>query len=967
MNETDLPNAADTESLLAELADEFMDRLRRGDKPDADDYARRYPRIAAVLRNVLRALEVMDSSEADGSVAATDPPGEVRPEAPLGDYRLIREIGRGGMGIVYQAVQVSLGREVALKVLPFASAMDSRQLQRFKNEAQAAAHLHHANIVPVHGVGCERGVHYYAMQYIEGQTLAAIIAELRQIAGMQSEQRDGTAVLPTELTRELASGRWAPAIAGKLERARPAIAADRDRTPVAPPDVSSTGVNRSSSVASMVDSTRRPAYFRTVASLGVQAARALEHAHALGVIHRDIKPANMIVDQRCNLWITDFGLARLQDGADLTMTGDLVGTLRYMSPEQAMAGRSVLDHRTDVYSLGMTLYELVTLQTAFGTMDRRELLRQIGFDEPPRPKILNKALPSDLETIVLKAIEKNPAQRYATAAELADDLERFLEDRPIRARRPTLMELARKFAWRHRPVVATGAAGLVVALTILAVGLGWIVRDRAARSEFTDREAIRALAEASAFQARARWPEALEAAKRAEGFLAVAGSADLRRRAQELRNDVEMVLRLERIRLPQSVNGFEGAYDHRRADTSYGEAFRDYGIDVEALQPAEAARRIRPRAIHRELIVALDQWAARRGHLDPRGFDSAGWKRLVAVARAADSDEMRNRIRDSLERGDKEALGKLATSAEASELPVQTVSLLGEYLDPKAGGFLLRRVQREHPDEFWINFQLGWNLNTDQNFDGAIRFYTAALAVRPRNAPTHYFLAEVLRRAGMKDEAIAEHHKAIELDPDESVPRAGLVVGQLLAHHQFDEAIFWCRHFLEWRPHDGRAHSLLANALYCCGKFDEAFAESEIATAHEPDRADSWNSLAWILATCPDTSRRDVQRAVGIATNLVASVPKCGKYWNTMGVALYRAGDWRGAIGALDRSVALQGFNSWDGLFLAMARWQSGERAEARRLFDEALRWVDRNDPQDDELRRFRAEAAKLLLIDNPR
>ena len=156
-----------------------------------------------------------------------------------------------------------------------------------------------------------------------------------------------------------------------------------------------------------------------------------------------------------------------------------------------LAGRGLVDHRTDVYSLGMTLYELVALQPAFGTRNRRELLRQIGFEEPPRPRVLNRSLPRDLETIVLKAIEKNPAGRYATAAELADDLERFLEDRPIRARRPTLVELARKWARRHRPVVATGAAGLVAAMAILAGSLGWIVRDRSARSELTDHEAGR--------------------------------------------------------------------------------------------------------------------------------------------------------------------------------------------------------------------------------------------------------------------------------------------------------------------------------------------------------------------------------------------------------------------------------------------------------------------------------------------
>jgi serine/threonine protein kinase len=175
-------------------------------------------------------------------------------------------------------------------------------------------------------------------------------------------------------------------------------------------------------------------YFRRVAELGIQAARALDHAHALGIVHRDVKPANLLVDGSGKLWVTDFGLAHIQSDARLTMTGDLVGTLRYMSPEQALAKRIVVDHRTDVYSLGATLYELLTLEPAFSGSDRQELLRQIAFEEPKAPRRINKAIPAELETIVQKAMEKNPADRYATAKELADDLRRFLVDEPIRAR-----------------------------------------------------------------------------------------------------------------------------------------------------------------------------------------------------------------------------------------------------------------------------------------------------------------------------------------------------------------------------------------------------------------------------------------------------------------------------------------------------------------------------------------------------
>jgi serine/threonine protein kinase len=286
---------------------------------------------------------------------------------------------------------------VALKVLPFGAALDGKQLQRFKNEAQAAAGLQHQHIVPVYAVGCERGMHYYAMQFVEGQTLAALIAELRQRSG--PEEPAGRA---SALAERLASGRPLSA---------PESPADPQPTG---PYVSPAGAAAATAPAAALPtepSARTPGYFRGVARLGVQAAEALEHAHELGVIHRDIKPANLLVDERGNLWVTDFGLAHCQSPAGLTMTGDLVGTLRYMSPEQALAQRVLIDHRTDIYSLGATLYELLTLAPPFPGTDRQELLRQIAFEEPRPPRQLNKAIPSELETIVRKALEKNPADR----------------------------------------------------------------------------------------------------------------------------------------------------------------------------------------------------------------------------------------------------------------------------------------------------------------------------------------------------------------------------------------------------------------------------------------------------------------------------------------------------------------------------------------------------------------------------
>src|SRR5207245_8636025 len=218
-------------------------------------------------------------------------------------------------------------------------------------------------------------------------------------------------------------------------------------------------------------SNKSTAFFRSVAHLGTQAAEALEHAHQFGVIHRDIKPANLLVDANGRLWITDFGLAHCQSQPGLTMTGDVVGTLRYMSPEQALAKRTALDARTDVYSLGATLYELLTLQPAYNGRNREEVLRQIAFEEPRLPSRWNKAVPAELETIVLKAMAKSPEERYATAQELADDLERYMKDEPIRARRPTLVQRLKKWMRRHLAVVWTAGLSLVAILVLAVIGL----------------------------------------------------------------------------------------------------------------------------------------------------------------------------------------------------------------------------------------------------------------------------------------------------------------------------------------------------------------------------------------------------------------------------------------------------------------------------------------------------------------
>ena len=520
---------------------EYLALLQTGPAPSRAEFVGRYPEIAGVLAECLEGLAFVQAA----APALSDPlagQGSPLPGAgdgplvgTLGDFRLLREVGRGGMGIVYEAEQVSLGRRVALKVLPFAATMDPRQLQRFHNEARAAAGLHHTNIVPVHGVGCERGVHYYAMQFIEGRTLADLIAQ---------QQGTSPSQVPTMDAAE----------AGAAAASAPTVPRAAQATSAAPRDA---------------------AYFRRAAEWGIQAAEALDCAHTLGVVHRDVKPANLMVDATGRLWVTDFGLAQVQSDVRLTMTGDLVGTLRYMSPEQALAKRVVIDHRTDVYSLGATLYELLTLRPAYAGHDRQELLRQIAFEEPRPPRRLNKAIPAELETIVLKTMEKSPQDRYATAQELADDLRRWLEDRPIQARRPSWRQAATKWTRRNRPLVGAAAAVLLLVAVLGGGNSLWWAWQRA----WAEGEARASLREAAQLQGEERWPEALAAVRRAGG--AVAGfwpDAELRQQVERTGKDLEMAGRLEDARLRATNDLRDGHFDRQATTIAYADAFGWYGL-----------------------------------------------------------------------------------------------------------------------------------------------------------------------------------------------------------------------------------------------------------------------------------------------------------------------------------------------------------------------------------------------------
>jgi serine/threonine protein kinase/Flp pilus assembly protein TadD len=762
----------------------------------------------------------------------------------LGDFRLLREVGRGGMGVVYEAEQISLGRRVALKVLPFASTLDSRHLQRFKNEAHAAAQLHHTNIVPVFATGCERGVHFYAMQYVEGQTLAQMIADLRsRIADLRK---------PVELPSGANSptGPYVPQSA----------TCDLESAMALTPPVVGRSTERSA---------QTPAYFRTVAHLGIQAAEALEHAHQLGIIHRDIKPGNLLIEQSPapandlplttyhsppRLWVTDFGLAHVQSQAGLTMTGDLLGTLRYMSPEQALAQRVPVDQRTDIYSLGVTLYELLTLEPAFRGTDRQELLRQIAFEEPKAPRRLNRAVPPELDTIVGKAMEKNPADRYATAQEMADDLERYLKDEPIRARRPTLMQRARKWSRRHRHVVWSAAVCLIVAAAVLASAAGWLMRDRAAQREKVAGDVRAALKEADTLRRQARplidnpyqWFVSLAAARsalqRAEALagpvegLDPAVLAEITETKKQLladERDRDFVARFEDIRMQATeVDVVGNRFKLAEAYARLKHAFEPYGIHPGAT-PARAVVdliRQRPLPIQHRLRVALLYW-----YVFTRHPNQPDWEWYQAVATAGDVDPWWAQALAALNPGDWPKLKELLRNAPVERQPPALLILLATRLSPHLEPTkleLLGRVQSANPGDFWANFEYALALAQAHppRCEEAIRYYSAAVALRPDNPGAHLNLGSALNDKGETSRAIAEFHKALILDPKLAAAHHNLALA-LEKKGLRDEAIAEYRAAFSLREDWAEAHCNLAQLLLRKGELQAGI--EELRRGHE--------------------------------------------------------------------------------------------------------------------------------------
>jgi tetratricopeptide (TPR) repeat protein/serine/threonine protein kinase len=705
--------------------------------------------------------------------------------------------------------------------------------------------------------------------------------------------------------------------------------------------------------------------------LFLSACRAIQHAHQKGIIHRDIKPSNVLVavhDAKPVPKVIDFGVAKaieqpLTDQTLCTQHGSIIGTFEYMSPEQAEPSAVGVDTRSDIYSLGVLLYELLTGTTPLErqrlrTASYSEIVRLIREEEPPKPSTrmirsqklsdlaaarkmepvkLAKLVRGELDWIVMKALEKDRNRRYHTANGLAMDVQRYLNDETVQACPPSAWYRFRKFTRRNKPALAI--AGLVLlCIVVVCGGSGWVIRDRGAREAALDSEVDHILDEAGPLMEKGRWSEALAAVERADRLLASAGRKEHFPRLDDLQRDLKMVQRLEDIyRAPNAKQGAEREfYWDRDQDRRFADAFRDFGIDVEGLSSAEAATRIAQSGVGPALVQALDEWAALSK--SARGDQDPFWKKLLAIAGEADPDDWRNRFREALRQRDRPELEKLAAAVPIREVPPATAYLLGHAL-VELGAMdramaVLREAHNHHPDDFWLNDALGYfseHYCQPPRHEDALRYYSVCLALRPHHAGTHLSVAWVLVKKGATDEALARYSKAlalfsqmIKLDPKNAKAwkQRSYTYCQL---HQYDKALADLNKSIALDPNDAVAWNNRGHTYIELRHYDEAIADLNKAIELDPKYAMAWSNRGRVYNRLHlyDKALADLNKAVALDS-------KYGYAWNNRGLAYMYLMQYEKALADFNKAIEL---DPKDGV----ARSNRGHTYTELRQYDKAL------------------------------